>query len=93
MKFNAFVSNLAGRAIGIDNDDGSSYYDISFNVFYLNEGLKSGTQTKPKPTNSLHHFRIRQTVSFRIRIRIRIRLSAPFICKTELFTKTGSGQT
>ena len=22
-------------------DDGSSYYDISFNVFYLNEGLKS----------------------------------------------------
>lgn len=26
---------------GIDNDDGSSYYDISSNVFYLNEGLKS----------------------------------------------------
>ena len=23
------------------SDDGSSYYDISYNVFYLNEGLKS----------------------------------------------------
>jgi hypothetical protein len=28
-------------AAGVDNDDGSSYYDIGENVFYVNEGLKS----------------------------------------------------
>jgi hypothetical protein len=37
---NFFISNY-NSFDGIDNDDGSSYYDISSNVFYLNEGLKS----------------------------------------------------
>lgn len=37
---NMIISNY-NSFDGIDNDDGSSYYDISFNVFYLNEGLKS----------------------------------------------------
>jgi hypothetical protein len=37
---NLFISNY-NSFDGIDNDDGSSYYDISSNVFYLNEGLKS----------------------------------------------------
>jgi hypothetical protein len=29
------------RFAGVDTDDGSSYFDIGHNVFYLNEGLKS----------------------------------------------------
>lgn len=33
---NLMISNYNSFA-GIDNDDGSSYYDISHNVFYLNE--------------------------------------------------------
>ena len=37
---NLFISDY-NSFDGIDNDDGSSYYDISHNVFYLNEGLKS----------------------------------------------------
>ena len=37
---NLFISDY-NSFDGIDNDDGSSYYDISQNVFYLNEGLKS----------------------------------------------------
>lgn len=39
-------NNVSGNMIisnynsfdGIDNDDGSSYYDIASNVFYMNEG-------------------------------------------------------
>ena len=37
---NLFISNY-NSFDGIDNDDGSSYFDISHNLFYLNEGLKS----------------------------------------------------
>jgi len=37
---NFFISNY-NSFDGIDNDDGSSYYDIASNVFYMGEGLKS----------------------------------------------------
>eukprot|EP00928_Gymnodinium_smaydae_P079445 TRINITY_DN63377_c0_g1_i1.p1 TRINITY_DN63377_c0_g1~~TRINITY_DN63377_c0_g1_i1.p1 ORF type:complete len:299 (+),score=21.71 TRINITY_DN63377_c0_g1_i1:39-899(+) len=37
---NLIISNYESFD-GIDNDDGSSYYDIGHNVFYLGEGLKS----------------------------------------------------
>lgn len=37
---NMFISNY-NSFDGIDNDDGSSYYDIGHNVFYEGEGLKS----------------------------------------------------
>ena len=40
VSLNLFISNY-NSFDGIDNDDGSSYYDINHNVFYMGEGLKS----------------------------------------------------
>lgn len=37
---NLIISNYNSFA-GVDNDDGSSWFDIGHNVFYMNEGLKS----------------------------------------------------
>jgi len=40
IEHNYFISNY-GSGYGVDNDDGSAYFDIRYNVFYGGSGLKS----------------------------------------------------